>query len=68
MKLAFKLVDKQEQRFWLGEGSNAIYSTIPKSQELLTINYVIIIIKGVLLGFMFLEDKWCKMITSISTN
>jgi hypothetical protein len=37
--------------------SNAVYSTIPKSQEWLTINYVVNVIGGVLLGLYIFRGE-----------
>jgi hypothetical protein len=51
------------------KGSNVVYNTIPKSWEWLTINCVMNVIRGVLLGFYIfkgekLQDddiKFCKL-------
>jgi IS4 transposase len=38
-------------------GSNAIYSTIPKSREWLVVNYAINVVGGVLLGFYIFRGE-----------
>jgi hypothetical protein len=39
------------------KGSNVVYSTIPKSQQWLTINYAVNVAKGVLLRFYIFKGE-----------
>jgi hypothetical protein len=39
------------------KGANAVYNIIPKSQDWLTINYVVNVTRGVLHGFYIFEGE-----------